>query len=284
MAILAYFLIIIALIWIVAATISDLKKREVPDWLSFSLIAIALFARFIFSLLENDFSFFFWGIIYFGIFFLLGNLFYYTKVFAGGDAKLLMGIGAVLAEPPQLTDISGIFPLPLTFIANLFIIGSVYGLLLTFSYAYKNKEKFVKEFRKRKPEIKVGLFLTIAIAFILAAFLTKIYVLVAFSFMVIILPYFYTAVKVIEQVGMISMIPVKQLAEGDWLASPVRIGRKIIKPTWDGLTKKEIALLKKAKKKVLVKHGLPFVPAFLLTFIVTLLFGNLFEVLITLFF
>ena len=36
------FLIILALIWLIFAVISDLKTREVPNWLNFSLIIFAL--------------------------------------------------------------------------------------------------------------------------------------------------------------------------------------------------------------------------------------------------
>ncbi len=281
---LSYFLIFLALAWIVAATISDLKKREVPDWLNFSLIAIALLARLLFSLLEGDFSFFFWGIIYLAAFFLLANLFYHGKVFAGGDAKLLMGVGVVLAEPPKLVEISSIFPLPFTFVANLFLIGSIYGLLFTIFIVYKNRGRFLKEFNKRKGSLKISLFLTAAIAFLLIAFLTKNYLFIAFSILAIIFPHLYLTIKITEEVGMISRVPARQLTEGDWLAKPVRVGRKTINPTWEGLSKKDISLLEKAKKNVLVKYGLPFVPAFLLALIATLLFGNLFEMLFMLFF
>jgi len=54
----------------------------------------------------------------------------------------------------------------------------------------------------------------------------------------------------------------------------------VVKPTWEGLSKKELEFLQRAKKKVLVKYGIPFVPAFLLTLLATILLGNLFEFLI----
>ena len=135
--ILTWFLILIAIVWVIIASIWDLKKREVPDWLNFSLIAIALFARLIFSLLEKNASFFTFGLSYFVLFFILANLFYYTKIFAGGDAKLLMGIGAVFAEPPKLAFFESMFPLPFTFIINLLFVGSIYGFLFMILYAFR---------------------------------------------------------------------------------------------------------------------------------------------------
>lgn len=284
---LTIFLIILALVWVITATVSDLKKREVPDWLNFSLIAIAIIARLLFSFSENNFSYLLNGMMYLGIFFILANLLYYAKVFAGGDVKLLIGLGVVLAEPPRLLSINGtnsILPLPFTFLANLFLIGSVYGLLFTFYYALKNRKSFLKEFGKRKGDVKPAIFLLIALLFIFLAVITKNYNLTIFSLLIIFFPYLYMVVKVIEDTGMTAMVSPKKLTEGDWLAKEVNVQGKIIKPTWEGLSKKEITLLQKAGKNVFVKYGLPFVPAFLLTLIATFLLGNLFEVILMFFF
>ena len=50
-----------------------------------------------FSYIQAGFGFFCQGIIGLTIFFVLGNLFYYGKVFAGGDAKLMIALGPVLS-------------------------------------------------------------------------------------------------------------------------------------------------------------------------------------------
>ena len=89
------FLLGIGLIWIIFASVTDLKKREVPNWLSFSLIIFALGFRLFYGIFES-WNFFLQGIIGLGIFFVLGNLFYYLKLFAGGDAKLMIALGSVL--------------------------------------------------------------------------------------------------------------------------------------------------------------------------------------------
>jgi Flp pilus assembly protein protease CpaA len=55
------FLIVLAVVWIGAATICDLKSREVPNWINFSLIIFALGFRFFYSLFSQNaqgFSFF----------------------------------------------------------------------------------------------------------------------------------------------------------------------------------------------------------------------------------
>ena len=117
------FLFVLALIWIVFATIQDLRKREVANWLNFSLIIFALGFRFFYSLFSDiGFNFLYQGLIGFGIFFILGNLLYYGKMFAGGDAKLMIALGAVL-------------PFSVVFRENLEI------FLLFFVYVFLNQEK-----------------------------------------------------------------------------------------------------------------------------------------------
>ena len=44
--------------------------------------------------------------------------------------------------------------------------------------------------------------------------------------------------------------------------------QKTIKAKWDGLSDADIKLLKKKKKFVLIRQGIPFVPVFLITFLI----------------
>ena len=90
------FLSVFALIWLIFASIQDLRTRMVSNWISFSLIIFVLGFRFFYSLFNENFAFFYQGLIGLGIFFVLGNLLYYGKMFAGGDAKLMIALGAVL--------------------------------------------------------------------------------------------------------------------------------------------------------------------------------------------
>ena len=80
----------------------------------------------------------------------------------------------------------------------------------------------------------------------------------------------------VEKSALIKSVSPEKLTEGDWLLKDVKIGKTVIKADFDGLSKKDIALIKKANKAVMIKYGLPFVPVFLLAFITELVFGNLF--------
>jgi Flp pilus assembly protein protease CpaA len=155
-------LIILTLIWLVVASISDLKRREVPNWLSFSLIIFALAFRAFYSVFYSDAGFFVHGVMGFLLFLGLAYVFYYARVFAGGDAKLLMGLGAVLPFASSLY--TNLF-IVASFIFLLLLVGGFYGMLYSFVLVILNRNNFVKEFKKqfkmRKMLVILGLVLAL---------------------------------------------------------------------------------------------------------------------------
>jgi 5-bromo-4-chloroindolyl phosphate hydrolysis protein len=93
-----------------------------------------------------------------------------------------------------------------------------------------------------------------------------------FAIFVFLLPVFYIYAKAIDESCMVKKIRVNKLTEGDWLYQDKKIGKKIIKANWDGLTKKDIKLLKKNFKEIKIKQGIPFTPVFLISFLILVLF------------
>ena len=140
------FLIVLGLIWIIFATLQDLKEKEVANWLNFSLIIFALGFRFFFSLFaQQSFMFFYQGLIGLGIFFILGNLLYYARVFAGGDAKLMIALGTVLPLSSNfMTNVNSYA----FFLLSFFIVGTIYGILWSFILVIRNRKPFSKQFVK----------------------------------------------------------------------------------------------------------------------------------------
>lgn len=92
-------------------------------------------------------------------------------------------------------------------------------------------------------------------------------VFVLLPVIVFLLPLLYVYSKAIENSCMIQELFTRQLTEGDWLYERVKVGKKVIKPYWEGLSSEELALLRKYNKKVKIKTGIPFVPAFLIAFL-----------------
>ena len=267
------FLLILAGIYLAIASVCDLKKREVPNWLSFSLILFAMAYRAFYSAVNSDFYFFLYGLIGFAFFFVLAYAFYYARIFAGGDAKLLMALGSIMFFLQSFSDNLVVL---IVFIFLLLFVGGIYGLIYSFALALKNKEKFGKEFLKQaeKRKIMILLWLTTAILILAASFYFSDFIILALSFLIFIFPFLFVHAKAVEESCLIIEISSKKITVGDWLYEPVKIGRKVIKPDWEGLSEEEVGLIKKfGKKKIKVKYGIPFVPAFLFAFLIFIWLG-----------
>jgi hypothetical protein len=87
-----------------------------------------------------------------------------------------------------------------------------------------------------------------------------------FGIFFFIIPYFYLYVKAVDEACMVRKIKTDKLTLGDWLYKDVKVGKKVVKATWDGLTEKDLKLLKK-KKFVYIRYGVQFTPVFLISFI-----------------
>ena len=264
-------LIIFFLIWAIFASIEDFKKREVEDWLNYSLAIFALGFRFFYSLFNGDFSVFYFGLFGLAIFFILGNLFYYSKLFAGADAKMMISLGAIL--PMETTFIKNLEIFAI-FLFLFLVVGGIYGIIWTIILSIKNKKEFKKDFSKRISKSKKNLTLTTLIGIVLI-FLGKInpvFFILSFGFLFIPILYIYS--KSVDEVAMVKKVKPNKLTVGDWLVKDVTIGKEKIKANWDGLTKEEIEKLRKNKKEVLVRYGIPFIPVFPISFILLILLKN----------
>lgn len=278
---LGYILIAVGLIGLIAGSLFDLKTREVPDWLSYFLISSGLGLRLIYSIFEMKISYILYGLIGFGTYFLFALIMYYTRQWGGGDAKLLMGLGALFGDYP----INGFFnpnldfPFLLTLIINIILIGGLYGILWAFYLGIKYWSKTKKELKKFNLK-----FLKIFIILVLLSFFVLLYnfdlflvifLILIFSILIIFSMIF---IKSVEKCCMYKDVNVNKLTEGDWVANDIKYNGKIIcKKKSYGLTNKQINLLKKYKfKRILIKEGIPFVPSFLAGFIITIIWGNIF--------
>lgn len=265
------FLAVLAAIWILFAVFSDVRTTEIFNWLNFSLIVFALGFRFFYSLFSNQgFEFFYQGLIGFGIFFVFGNFLYYSRVFAGGDAKLMYSLGAVL---PFSVDFSTNLRIFATFVFLFLFSGAIYGLFSSVYLAVKNYGEFKKEIKKmHKQLLKFSIPIEIfGLAIMILGILLN-GLLVYLGIIIFIMPLLYVFTKSVDESCMVKEVSSKDLMEGDWLYKDVKVGRKLIKANWDGLTKKEISLLKKNSRKVIVRRGISFAPVFLISFLVLVYF------------
>jgi len=270
------FLVVLALIWILFASIQDLRKREVANWVSFSLIIFALGFRFFYSLFNHSdgFSFFYQGLIGLGIFFIIGNLLYYGRMFAGGDAKLMISLGTIL---PFSMDFFINIKIFVTFLLLFLFSGAVYGTLWSLHLSFRNFKQFKKELKRNFIKNKKIFYLltVIGIIFVAIGFLETFLFLI--GIFVFVFPYVFIYARSVDEACMIKNLKPKELTEGDWLYRDLSFGRgkkKVIKATWDGLSKQDIKIIQKhfRGKKVKIREGIPFVPVFFIGFLMLVYF------------
>lgn len=260
-------LIILALIWIIGAILQDLKRREVDNLWNFSLIAFALAYRLSISIFSLDYWFILNGLIGLAIFFILHNLFYYAKLFAGGDAKLLMALGTILPLSFDWLVNLKLFGL---FILLFLIGGSIYAIIWAIFLVVINWKLFCKEFLKQW-KIYNKLFLIafiFSLIWIIFAFWINQVQLVLIGLVVLSFPILFVFAKSVEESCMIKNVDPRNVTEGDWLYKDITVSGKKIRSSWEGVSKKDLTLIRaKCRKKILIKQGIPFTPAFLFGFL-----------------
>jgi len=275
--------IIIAFVALIVATITDLKNREVPDYISYGLIFVAFAISILNSIINWNFIPFIISVMGFAVGLIVAYGMFYLGQWGGGDSKLIMGLGALLGF--------NIFPLfgknnfwLLILIASIVFCGAIYGLVWSIFLAIKNRKIFKKHLKlwlDRRELIIARRIMLIIIVLMIIAILTIVpdefkILLLTFVIMLYVIFYVWLFVKVIEETCMIKEIKIDKLTEGDWIFKDVYIGKKYITGPKDlGVSREQIELLKKYAKKgkiktITIKEGIPFIPAFLIAYTVTI--------------
>lgn len=135
-----YLVVFLALIY---ASYTDFTKREISNYLTFSLMFFGLTYNLVFGIINSNLQNFFYGLLIFVIVFLVCYLFWKLGVFAGGDAKLFSGICAMI--PYQDYSIFGSLPNSnYLFIVSLFLLSLLvifpYGALIGFLAILRKKD------------------------------------------------------------------------------------------------------------------------------------------------
>jgi len=262
-------LVIVVLIVLACASYTDLRTKEVPDWLSYGFIIAALGIRGIFSF-QGGWEVIVTGLLGFAAFYLLALLFYYTHQWGGGDSKLLMGMGAALGIAYPFTEISFT---PLWFLLLLLFAGALYGMAWLGVLAIKRRNCLFPELRTllgnhKKFHLGVGFS---SLVFLGAGFFVHSLLLIVT--LLVVLYYLLLFLVAVQSCCFISERDTQALTEGDWLAEEVVVhGKNILKKKT--LTRNDIEKLHSHKiSSVLIKEGIPFVPSFLIAYLI-LLFGK----------
>jgi len=255
---------------ILVAGFQDLKRREVDNWLNLFLLVASLAYVFFDAILSGSgdviFHVGFLLVVMFGVM----NLFYYGRVFAGGDAKLLFAMTVVFLGATFWGSMINIG----VFVLFLLISGSIYGIFYSGVLWYKNREKVNAEMGKLVREKRWWFTSSILVGIVFILFGIFKFVFFLIGFWIILFPLLLIFAKGLENVSMIRGVSGGELREGDWLVNDIVVegrrsqvaGRRVVRADWEGISLEDIELLKD-KKKVWIKEGLPFVPAFLIAFL-----------------
>ncbi|UCD04016.1 MAG: prepilin peptidase [Candidatus Woesearchaeota archaeon] len=286
------FFVSILILGSITAVYTDFKRREVPDWINYFLIITGLLGHAIISLIQNSPKPLLCSATVAFIFFIVANVMYYTGSWGGGDAKFLVGLGALMPIYPQtflklLNPTIAEWPFVITLFFNTLLFGAILGILYTGYKAVKNWEKVRKEIvlilKRKSIIITRAVLLSSAILIFLALLFFREFsgIIVFLWTMVILLFYSLILSMAVEKISMFKKIKPSQLTEGDWIAKDVKVDKEIIyKQKRTGIEIKDIKRLveleKKGKlKEVIIKEGLPFLPAFLAGILFSLIFGDI---------
>ncbi len=256
---------IVTLAVLFIASYTDVRTREIPDWVSYSFIAGILGIQAILSLRLG------WAHLLFSLLGLvlmiaLAYGLYYAGLWGGGDSKILMGMGAVFGFHVNLL---------LFFVALLFA-GAVWGLGWMGMVAARNRNAVWSAFRKQLQKTRtthLSMVLLMAVCVVLTFFNSLFWVLIPLPLGLF---YLFLVVDIVEQVGFIKKVPLSKVTEGDWLAEDILLRGKTLSAR-KTLEREDLQLLKDHHiHHVLIKYGVPFMPAFLVAYLLVVLGGKYF--------
>ena len=274
----------VSFVVLLIGSFTDLKTREVPDWLNYGLIISGIGLNLLFSAVYSNSSFIINSLVGLAVFFGIAYIMFYAGQWGGGDSKMLMGLGAMIGIDASFKTSQFIFG----FFINALFIGAVYGLLWSIFLVFKGKKKFLREFNKILSEKKISaakkivlicVVLLLILFFLVGAGYIKV-MLLSLALLILTAFYLWIFAKAIEKTSMYKLVEPSKLTEGDWIVKDVFVGKEYICGPKDlGIEKKQIKrlieLYKQGRvKKILIKEGIPFVPSFLIAFAVTWMFGN----------
>ena len=203
--------------------------------------------------------------------FILSNLFFEGRIFGGGDAKLLFALSLFFVGSSFLSTFFNIG----FFVLSLMCFGSIYGIFFSVFLYIGNRKLVNSSFRKWARKSSFWYFFVGGLVILLLGIYDFRFLFVGAFLILFILLYVFS--KSLEDVVMAREVRASDLRVGDLLYSNLKIGRRILRADWNGLSKSEIELILKSNiKKVKIKEGIPFVPAFFVAFVFYYFFKDYF--------
>jgi hypothetical protein len=281
-----FILLAVTLVFLAAASWSDIKSREVADEISLGFFASVLAIRLAYSILAKEPDFFLVPFLVSAGFLLFGLGMYQMKQWGGGDLLLLVGLGAAFGTlPADLASFfpaikNSFFPFWAVFLVNILVVGSVYGICFIAYYLLASsnlRKNFLGQVEKNWLILGISLILSL-LSFKFIGFPGSFLTIALFGILLLIL-----LSKSVESEIFVKKVNPNDLRVEDWLVEDVKAhGRVIVAASTPGLTKEDIAAIRRAyapgklaNPRILVKEGIPFVPVFPLSLLLSIAVGDL---------
>ena len=270
-------------------SLTDLRKREVPDFVNYGLIFAGVGINLLFSIIYSDYWYILSSILGLAIFFCVAWAMFYTGQWGGGDSKMLMGLGATMGINISFSaPFFSVHQFLLYFLFNVLVFGALYGLLWSIFKSIQFRKKFAKEWKRTQTAMKIGKLKIYLLALVILGFGSFVFIneismrILMLSFMFVMTSTFYIwiFIRTVEKTSMLKFVKPTSLTEGDWIVKDIYVQKKYVCGPKDlGISKSQIRKLvrfyRQGKiKNVLIKEGIPFVPSFFFAFLATLLVGH----------
>ncbi len=288
----------IGLVMLLFGSIQDIKEREVYDVVSYTSLALAVIIRLYYFLSEGNLVYVVAPLISFGIALAFSLLMYYGGQWGGGDVKVLLALSLLIGSQPSFFFSSKVNHWIAYFSNNTYVYsisfflfflllslfaGVIVGLIFAIIIAAKKYNRLRKEISVSigKYRFVIFTFFVISLLFFSGFLMTfqysYLWAAIAILIFDLIIPFFGAVEKL-----MYREVTPNELTEGDWIDEDIEVDGKIIySKSEPGVTLSKIRLLKKLYKehkikKLKVKDGFPFVPAFLIAYVCVYLLYFLF--------
>ena len=286
-------LIGIAIIFLTLDSIIDLMTGEIPEKLTLGLATIIILIATVHTLYYLNPAYVGYAAIVGIAYYIMGYVLFWLGQWGGGDVKMITGIGCVFGYLDALGYSwinTTITPYYITYFINMAVIATPYAVIYTIILGLLNPHIFktyIHEFKRHKIILACILSFahTIASLYYNQHFLAIVYML---------LPIFALAsvyLKVVEKNLLCKTVSVKELQEGDIVAEDIFDGDEKLadKKNIEGITEEQLIKIcelvahGKLHSDIKIKWGVKFGPTLFLSFLVTIWFGNLLELLFHLF-
>lgn len=281
---------VIALIFLLVASIYDLKYGEITDKINFGFILTVVILSITLSLSRMDINILL-NTVSIGMgYFVVAYVLYHLGQWGGGDVKLLLGLGCTIGLLNSIGYVwnTPLLPYYLVYFIDMGVVVLPYALIYMLILSVSKPDVFKNCLEKTASMSTLILFLLAFAAPLIFYLYTASPFFILFS---VVLSTFILAslfLKTSEEVLLTKTIPVSELKESDALEEDLTYnGKKIaLRREIEGVNKQQLELIKKLASEnkipsqIKIRWGVKFAPIIAISFLLTVYVGDLMAILI----